>query len=647
MIGNEHDRLTKAFFSRRSLLEDLYQDLLTKQAARADLDSFRIGSYWYRSVRPLGLREPIFVRSGTTSPSSSESGNAEVVLDINQVREKFPHGDIGFLRPSPDGLYVAFAIAEHPGAPYRLFIKKPNEPLEQARYIPLPDEARSVVDSQWGADSHELFVTYGFGWQAQYLGTLNNLPNESSLVALKKCAHDEQSMRIARLEGGATVIADCESAAESSISLVPIGGEFHDLVPLAGIRPGMRYVMHQSGSTVLAAEFSQHENPRLYEVTTMLPHHISLGKQISLPNDFILEDFRGGASAFILGGRKGISCSLLVLDPQSHDIRTPDLPFEDCSIRFLPGESDSSGVRIVMENYASPPSRFRVDVLSNAVIPEGSASGPRFPLETKTFWAESSSKTKIPVTVVHAESDSLNFPRPTVLYGYGAYGVALTPRFMPEVVVLVERGFRVAFAHVRGGGELGPAWHWAATGRHKTISFDDFRACAEFLVQQGMAHSSELFAWGRSAGGLLVASTATQFPELFAGIILDVPFLSVRRTMNDPSSPFRARECAEWGNPEEEVIKNVLAAYDPVMRLPQTSFPDTYMNLAAQDEVIDLGEALRWARLVRAQSPRNKVLINIKNFESHSGAATTEDALREKAYKMTFLLDLLAVRTSN
>ncbi|KTC34832.1 peptidase S9, partial [Pseudomonas sp. ABAC61] len=172
---------------------------------------------------------------------------------------------------------------------------------------------------------------------------------------------------------------------------------------------------------------------------------------------------------------------------------------------------------------------------------------------SQRLWATAADGTRVPISLV-VKRECLGRPTPLYLYGYGAYGESLDPWFSHARLSLLDRGVAFAIAHVRGGGELGEAWYRAGKQEHKQNTFDDFIACAEHLVAQGLTTARQLAISGGSAGGLLIGAVLNQRPELFQVAIAEVPFVDVLNTMLDPDLPLTVTEYDEWGNPEEPEV---------------------------------------------------------------------------------------------
>jgi oligopeptidase B len=210
---------------------------------------------------------------------------------------------------------------------------------------------------------------------------------------------------------------------------------------------------------------------------------------------------------------------------------------------------------------------------------------------------------------------------------------------------LIDRGFVFAIAHVRGGQELGRFWYESGRALNKRNTFTDFIACAEFLIQQGFTSRERLFAMGRSAGGLLVGAVANMRPDLFKGIVAEVPFVDVVTTMLDPSIPLTTGEYDEWGDPNEKQFYDYMLSYSPYDNVEAKNYPNMLITGALHDSQVQYWEPAKWAAKLRAlKTDRNRLLLKTNLDAGHGGASGRFRRHLETAFSYAFLLDLAGIR---
>jgi len=247
----------------------------------------------------------------------------------------------------------------------------------------------------------------------------------------------------------------------------------------------------------------------------------------------------------------------------------------------------------------------------------------------------------VPISLVYRKGFRRDGSRPLLLHGYGAYGASLDPAFRSERLSLLDRGFVVAIAHVRGGEELGRAWYEQGRRRSKRNTFTDFIACAEHLIAERYADRSRLFARGASAGGLLIGAVVNLRPELWAGAVAAVPFVDVVTTMLDPTLPLTTGEYDEWGDPNRRDDYEVILSYSPYDNVRAQSYPPLLVTTALHDSQVQYWEPAKWVAKLRALRTNDApLLLHTKLDTGHGGASGRFEHQRETALEYAFLLDL-------
>ena len=260
-------------------------------------------------------------------------------------------------------------------------------------------------------------------------------------------------------------------------------------------------------------------------------------------------------------------------------------------------------------------------------------------LVCRRLWAEGHDGERIPVSVV-ARADRLGqAPMPTLLYGYGAYGEVLDPWFSIARLELLSRGVAFAVAHVRGGGDRGEPWYLAGKLEHKENSFRDFLAARQALVAEGIADPEHIAAYGASAGGLLVGASLNLEPEAFCAAVLDVPFVDVLRTMENPDLPLTTAEYTEWGNPDEPAVRRRIRDYSPLDNLNAQPYPSVLLQGSWHDSRVPYWEPAKlYARMTELGSARGPVLLRTDMAAGHGGASGRFKAWRDNARQDAFIL---------
>lgn len=319
------------------------------------------------------------------------------------------------------------------------------------------------------------------------------------------------------------------------------------------------------------------------------------------------------------------------------------LPDQPCSQMLEDAPHfDSQVLRLREESFTQPPSWFALDLASSerTLLKRVPVYGSLQPeqLTSQRLWATSHDGEQVPVSVV-MRADLAGQPLPTLLYGYGAYGEALDPWFSIARLELLERGAAFAVAHVRGGGERGEPWYLNGKMVHKENSFNDFLAARDALVEQGISDAQRVAAYGASAGGLLIGTCINRAPEKFCAALLDVPFLDVLRTMQNPELPLTTAEYSEWGNPEDAEVAERIRGYSPIDNIKAQAYPALWIEGSWFDTRVSYWEPAKfYAQVTQQQQAAAPVLMRTDMSSGHGGASGRFKAWRDTARQDAFIL---------
>jgi oligopeptidase B len=261
---------------------------------------------------------------------------------------------------------------------------------------------------------------------------------------------------------------------------------------------------------------------------------------------------------------------------------------------------------------------------------------------TRRLFAPGFDGETIPISLLHHKDTPIDGTAPALVYGYGAYGIAIPAAFSSNRLSLVDRGFVFAIAHVRGGTEKGWRWYRAGKLANKPNTFRDFIAVVEFLIAERWAAPTKVIAQGGSAGGMLMGAIANQRPDLFAGIIAEVPFVDVLNTMLDDTLPLTPPEWPEWGNPRTaaDVFRTILN-YDPYGNVRAQRYPAMLVLAGLTDPRVTYWEPAKWVARLRARRLDRNLLVLRTNLDAgHAGASGRFDRLKEVALAYAFAVKI-------
>jgi oligopeptidase B len=261
--------------------------------------------------------------------------------------------------------------------------------------------------------------------------------------------------------------------------------------------------------------------------------------------------------------------------------------------------------------------------------------------QNERVYATAGDGTSIPISVVYKKGLKQDGRAPLLLYGYGSYGASIDPAFSSNVLSLLNRGFVYAIAHIRGGQEMGRQWYLDGKLMKKKNTFTDFIDCAKYLVEKKYTSPEHLYAMGGSAGGLLMGAVVNLAPDLWKGVIAQVPFVDVINTMLDENIPLTTNEFDEWGNPKNEDAYRYMKSYSPYENVEKKDYPNILVTTGLHDSQVQYFEPAKWvAKLREMKSDKNLLLLKTEMDYGHGGASGRFDYLKDVAVNYAFLLSL-------
>jgi oligopeptidase B len=260
---------------------------------------------------------------------------------------------------------------------------------------------------------------------------------------------------------------------------------------------------------------------------------------------------------------------------------------------------------------------------------------------TERLYATAKDGAKVPVSLVYKKGFNKDGNAPLLLYAYGSYGASMDASFSSSRLSLLNRGFVFAIAHIRGGQEMGRQWYEDGKMQKKKNTFTDFIDCADYLITQKFTSKEHLYAQGGSAGGLLMGAIVNMRPELWNGVIAQVPFVDVINTMLDESIPLTTNEFDEWGNPKIKEHYEYMKTYSPYDNVAKKGYPNMLVTTGLHDSQVQYFEPAKWVAKLRVYKTNNNLLLLHTNMEAgHGGASGRFDYLKDVAREYAFMLAL-------
>ncbi|NHF59201.1 S9 family peptidase [Flavobacteriaceae bacterium TP-CH-4] len=363
--------------------------------------------------------------------------------------------------------------------------------------------------------------------------------------------------------------------------------------------------------------------------------------------DVLLEDLTIFKEFYVLSERENGLNKLKIVRWDDND--SYYLPFESETYTAYVSTNpdfDTEILRYAYNSMTTPSSTidFNMKTMEKEVKKEQEVLGGKFHKDNyreKRVWATARDGVKVPISLVYHKDTPLDKNTPILQYAYGSYGATIDPYFSSVRLSLLDRGFVYALAHIRGGQYLGRPWYEDGKLLKKKNTFTDFVDCSKFLISEEYTSPEHLYAMGGSAGGLLMGAVVNMAPELYNGIVAQVPFVDVVTTMLDDSIPLTTGEYDEWGNPNEKEYYDYMKSYSPYDNVAAKAYPNMLVTTGLHDSQVQYFEPAKWvAKLRELKTDDNLLLFDINMEAGHGGASGRFESLKEVAKEYAFLLDL-------
>jgi oligopeptidase B len=500
--------------------------------------------------------------------------------------------------------------------------------------------------SAWSADGSTLFyLTVDDAWRPYrvWRHTIGSARNDDVLVYEEPDQRFSVGVELTRSEK--FIVIDAQSKITSEVRAIPADDPSAEPVLIAERRNGVEYsvehhghrflILHNDDAEDFALAYTSADAPG--EWTELIPHRPGTR----------LESVDAFARHIVVSVRRDGLTGLRVLADGSTDAYDMEFPEPLYSVGLVGNsEYDTTAVRISYTSMVTPESVYDVDLVTRAMTlrKRKPVLGGYDPEQYEQFreWALADDGTRVPISLVARKGVPRDGSAPLLLYGYGSYEYSYDPHFSIPRLSLLDRGVVYAIAHVRGGGEMGRLWYEKGKLLAKKNTFTDFVACAQALVKESWTAPDRLVARGASAGGLLMGVVANLAPELFAGIVAQVPFVDPLTSILDPSLPLTVAEWEEWGNPlESPEVYAYMKSYSPYENVTKGRYPAILAVASLHDTRVLYHEPAKWIARLRSLAPEGSYLLKVEMGAGHGGPSGRYDSWREEAFITAWILDVV------
>ncbi|GAB2486838.1 S9 family peptidase [Algoriphagus taiwanensis] len=598
---------------------------------------FKSGFYWY--VRyTQGAEYPIYCRK-----AGSLEGPEEVLLDVNELAKGKAYYQVGGTSSSPNQKMLAFAADEVGRRIFTIHFKnlETGEILSES----IPQVTGNLT---WAADNQTIFYSKQDPQTLRsfqiYRHVLGTKPEEDVLIFEEKdeeftCAvHKSKSEDYIFIHSSSTISSEMRFLKSDNPS-----GEFQVLQARI---PHLEYAADHYGDYFWIRTNDQATNFKLVKTQVTQTGKENWQDEIPHRKEVLFENFEL-FSGYLVTQERSNGLTKIFIKPWEAEGHFLDFE-EDTYTAWISinPEFESDMLRFGYTSLTTPNSTFDYHMptrkkllLKQQEIVGGYDSSA---YQSHRIWATAEDGVLVPISLVYKKSlFSQNGDNPLLLYAYGSYGFSMDAYFSSTRLSLLDRGFVFAIAHIRGGEDLGRPWYEDGKLLKKRNTFTDFIACAEKVIAEKMTSASRLYAMGGSAGGLLMGAVINMRPELFHGVIANVPFVDVVTTMLDESIPLTTGEFQEWGNPKNKEYYEYMLSYSPYDNVEAKDYPNLLVTSGLHDSQVQYWEPTKWVAKLRELKTDSHLLLLHTNMEAgHGGASGRFNALKELALEYTFLLML-------
>jgi len=613
----------------KPLQEQLYKEILGRiRETDSSVPVFDRGYYYYTRTEK-GKPLPIHCRK-----KGGLGAKEEVLLDLNQLARGKRYVDASY-SVSPNGRLLAYTLDTTGSRDYELFFKD----LSTGRT--LPDRFGTVTGMVWASDNRTVFYTTEDAAKRSYRLYRRRLSSRQPTLLYEE-KDPLYNLLLTEDRNHRFAYAISESMETTECRVLDLNAP--DKAPrlLQRRREGVEYYPTSFGDKFLIRTNDGVREFRLVVAPLTSPDRRHWKTVLTPRPGETIEDVDAFRRNWVVRIRRDAVASLRVLDVRTwsaHTVAFPE-PYYSASLGSNP-MFDTKRLRIEYQSAITPATVYDYDPTTRSLkqVKRQRVYGydpSRY--EVKLLWAKARDGERVPVALAFRRDAQR--PAPTLLEAYGAYGIPNDPYFRSSFVSLLDRGWILASALVRGGGELGERWHDAGKMASKQNTFRDLVDCARFLQTEGWTSPQLLAVSGGSAGGLTVGAALNSNPELFRSALVYVPFVDVVNTMLDETLPLTTGEFIEWGNPKIPQQYRWIRAYSPYDNVAPKDYPAMLVRTGWNDTNVPYWEAAKWvARLRALRTDRSKPLLLKVDFSTgHGGASGRYDALRDEAFDQAFLL---------
>lgn len=624
--------------------EELQNELYEEMKARYKKDDeslpYFFNQYWYIVRYEAGKEYPVFTRKFQNLENTEE-----ILLDTNLLAEGHEFYETGSVAVSPDNKLMSFSEDILGRRIYTIRFKN----LKTGEI--LPDKIENTTGKAvWANDNQHIFYIRkdknlrAFQVWRHQLGTE---AKEDVLVFHEE--DDAFDVNVYKSKSLEYIFIASSSTISDEHRFIPANDVFADWKIIQPRMDDLEYAIeHFEDEFYIITNADNATNFKLVKTKVAQPEMKFWEDVIPHRKNVLLEGFEIFRDYLVLEERNEGLLQIKIIENKTQNAHY--LPFSDPTYSAyiaLNLEFDTEVLRYGYTSLTKPSSTFEYNMKEKTtkLLKQQEVLSGKFFSEnyiSERIWAPSrDGKNKIPVSLVYHKNTKKSAETPLLLYGYGSYGHTVDAGFSNVRLSLLDRGFIYAIAHIRGGEYLGREWYEDGKMLHKKNTFFDFIDVAKYLISNNYTSEKHLYAMGGSAGGLLMGAVINFEPNLFNGIVAQVPFVDVVTTMLDEEIPLTTGEFDEWGNPKKKKYYDYMLSYSPYDNVEAKNYPNILITTGLHDSQVQYWEPAKWTAKLRELKTDNNLLIFKTDMSSgHGGASGRFESLKDDALEFAFLFKL-------
>ncbi len=622
------------------LQKKLYAEMLSR-IKETDVDvPYREGDYFYYSRTQAGQQYAIFCRK-----KGSLEAPEEIMLDVNELAKGQKFMSLGGFVAGDDGNLLAYITDNTGFRQYTLAMKD----LRTGQV--LADHVERVDSFAWANDNKTLFYTIEDEVSKRSYRLYRHTAGSAGPDALIYEEKDERfDVYVQKTRSHAYLFLTSSSHTTSEARYIPAGQPMAEWKILEPRKQGVEYYPDHNGSSFYIRVNDTGRNFRLVKTPVDAPGSANWKEVVPQRANVMLDDVDFFKNYYVLSERENGLPQIGVTDLVTGAARRIAFP-EPAYLTYVHTnrQYDTTKFRYGYQSFITPASVFEYDMATGASVLLKQREIPggfdRSKYQVEQIYATATDGVKVPISLVHLRGLKLDGQGPLFLTAYGSYGASSDVYFNSDLFSLVDRGVVYAVAHIRGGGEMGKAWHDDGRMMHKKNTFTDFIASAEYLVAQRYGSNDRLVIQGASAGGLLMGAVLNMRPDLFHAALVQVPFVDVMNTMLDETLPLTVGEFEEWGNPKEKAAFDYMLTYSPYDNVVAKDYPNMLVRTSFNDSQVMYWEPAKYVAKMRALRTDHNILIFKTNLDpaGHGGMSGRYDRLKDVAFNYAYFLTQMGI----